>query len=541
MRFFTLIFLLFIAFTVTAQDWYTEKWRELEKLEVKGKVEDAQEILEKIERRADRQDNEVQLVKVFLFESKFAMLKEEDAHQAILDRLQRKIDTAPFPVQNVYHSIYAELLRGYYAANTYKISKRTTGAQSGDFHTWDKKQFLSKIEYHLYKSISGSERLSNVPIGKYAKILKTESGNRNLRPYLLDLLVHRTIKTFQQEHHRYGTVSSTELASESAYAVPMKVKENKSLDSLTALQRILPLYGLLEEIHLELNNDFAYLHNVINRIDYVHRRSKLIYDKAYEKSLKTLQARFHDSPLETIVNYSLAEYYYTLSNSNRKDKEKYRVLALELIEESINRFPDSFGTKKCSVLKSEIYSPFLEMKFDTNIPSQASFLANINYRNLKRVSLFAFPLHIDLDTVYKKQNSLLDVLLVDAQRKEHIVLARTIDLPDANDTYIDSLTVELQGLPASRYALVAHTVKYGSREINGDMLQISDLAVFQKTVKSGQQIQVLDRTYGIPIKDAHVTIIDLKSEETDSLKTDNMGIALIKKWIKFRDPIVVTS
>ncbi|MFB0903854.1 MAG: hypothetical protein QMB11_05695, partial [Nonlabens sp.] len=144
---FIVLIILLGGHLTSAQDFYTEKWQEVEKLELENKIKDAKEIVEKIYRHAKRKKDHDQLVKTFIFRAKFDLIKEENAQQKVLNELEALISKAKFPNKNIYHSVYAKLLNDYVAQNRWQIQNRTSGGvmDQKDFLTWDAKTFYAKI------------------------------------------------------------------------------------------------------------------------------------------------------------------------------------------------------------------------------------------------------------------------------------------------------------------------------------------------------------------------------------------------------------
>jgi len=86
------IFLVLLVVSVSAfsQD-FEKNWVKVVTYENEGKIKSADAIVEKIERRASREHNEVQLIKCFFYKSKYMQVLEEDAQSKILEHLDAVI------------------------------------------------------------------------------------------------------------------------------------------------------------------------------------------------------------------------------------------------------------------------------------------------------------------------------------------------------------------------------------------------------------------------------------------------------------------
>ena len=197
-QYFFLIAGIFLFFqTLNAQE-YTDQWRELEILESENKIEEAQQILDRIAANATRKKDEAQLIKVFLFQSKFWMVKEEDAQKKVITALDKRIAGSKFPERNIYYSIKGQLFQQYLDENRYRINNRTATEVSGDdFMAWDLKTFYAEISSIYQKSLADSDKLSKINVATYDPILQIKPLGRELRPSLLDVLGYHALDFYK--------------------------------------------------------------------------------------------------------------------------------------------------------------------------------------------------------------------------------------------------------------------------------------------------------------------------------------------------------
>ena len=125
---------------IGAQEKYEKLWSEVEALEVEGKIRSANEVVDKILKKSKRSDESSQIVKGFIYKSKFTLLLEEEAQKNIINDLENTIEKSDFPTNAILESIYAGYLHQYLQKNRYKIRKRTKSYfpnESSDFEKWD--------------------------------------------------------------------------------------------------------------------------------------------------------------------------------------------------------------------------------------------------------------------------------------------------------------------------------------------------------------------------------------------------------------------
>lgn len=139
----TAVLILFAMQQGIAQNFYIDKWCEVEQFELQDRIEDATQVVDEIYKYARRKNDHDQYIKVFLFKSKYQLINEEEAQYKIIAELDKMIVKAQFPNKNIYNGIRAKLLDDYARANQWKIRQRTAVEDDDvDFKTWDATRFL---------------------------------------------------------------------------------------------------------------------------------------------------------------------------------------------------------------------------------------------------------------------------------------------------------------------------------------------------------------------------------------------------------------
>lgn len=146
MRKILLLILLVNSFHVFSQ--YDDKWKEVYKYELDGKIKSAQEEVEEIYKKAKRKKEEVQIIKCFFYLSKFEQVFDEKAQTTIIHNIQKEINEAKPVSKALLHYIYIDILEEYYNRNRYTIKKRTNleNQKNTDFLTWTEDDFKAQIE-----------------------------------------------------------------------------------------------------------------------------------------------------------------------------------------------------------------------------------------------------------------------------------------------------------------------------------------------------------------------------------------------------------
>ena len=97
----TIIMILLFANLSHSQNNYVDLWKSVEKFEVEGLPKSALKVVETISINAEKEDNNIQRIKVLLFKSKFILILEEDAQLKIITDFKTQIASNEFPTKNI--------------------------------------------------------------------------------------------------------------------------------------------------------------------------------------------------------------------------------------------------------------------------------------------------------------------------------------------------------------------------------------------------------------------------------------------------------
>ncbi|BAO55180.1 alpha-2-macroglobulin family protein [Nonlabens marinus] len=515
-----LTFFVALSFQTSIAQEYTDQWRELEQLEAANKLEEAQQILYRIAAIATRKNDEAQLIKVFLFQSKFWMIKEEAAQKKVIAALDKRIANSKFPERNIYYSIKAQLLEQYLSENRYRINNRTATEVSGDdFTAWDLKTFYAEISSIYQKSLADSDQLSKINVANFDPILQIKPLGRELRPSLLDVLAHHALDFYKT----------------SAYGITMPkdnftvTKENGFLptDELIKLKRpandtvyssydVIQLYGTLEQLHKNRNETTAYLSVIDERLEYT--RDELYPNQEFPELLrifKDLINQYSNDGAVTMIQHSLAQYYYRRSNDEEnKDKVEDRQEAIRIAKAAIEKHPETYGSLQCTFLLSQIFRPALSSQLQSNIiPNQPS-RGVISYRNATDATVY----YIKVDQNYDQKNGFRDSIqnatFQRAFKNNSFAHVEKVTLPEGDDTFSHNYEYAIPGLEKGKY-LVLIKEKDQEKVSSGTFMTVSNLALGNHNAAGQTVFTATDRDTGKPMENVFVSVFN---DETKSAK-----------------------
>ena len=199
----TILSILLIT-TTQAQHNFEKLWTKVEAFELEGKTKSANEIVATIYKKATKKNNSNQLIKSLLYQSKFALVLQEDAELLVVQNLEREISEASFPTNAILQSILADFKWQYLQQHRWQIYNRTKTTEiiTTDFRTWDLNTLFTSIHTDFKQSIAFQKKLQNIPISNFNYILINEIETEKLRPTLYDLLANRALAFFKTNESR---------------------------------------------------------------------------------------------------------------------------------------------------------------------------------------------------------------------------------------------------------------------------------------------------------------------------------------------------
>ena len=175
-----------------AQDYnnYEKQWQDVLKLEKEGLTKSAAEAVAKLKIRAKADNNSVQLVKILLFESKYALTLQEDAQLKIINDFKSQIAKNEFPTKNLLENVLANLYWQYFQQNRWQFYNRTkteSKVDTEDFRTWDLQTLFDEIHLHYKASLKNGLMAQKTPLKQFNDILHIQKDSKVFRPTLFDL------------------------------------------------------------------------------------------------------------------------------------------------------------------------------------------------------------------------------------------------------------------------------------------------------------------------------------------------------------------
>ncbi|UII28373.1 MG2 domain-containing protein [Fulvivirga maritima] len=507
----TMLFLLGFSFLPDPNpNDYVELWNKVYDYELDGLPKSANEVVDKIYLKAKKDENQEQLIKALIYQSKFSLELEENAQLKIVKRFKSEINSAEGAAKNVLESMLANMLHDYFTRNRWRIYNRTETADkvdSVDFRTWDLRTLLNEISTHYEYSLRNPPLLKNTSIDKFGELIEETPESLVYRPTLYDFLAHQALKFYETGESAITSPANKFYINDSSYLNIDEVKL-KSPDSLSLEFQALATYQQLVNFHKSDEDPSAYILVRLEALKYIY--GKGTYDSKLQLQRSTLEKfwkSYQEHEASTLIAYELAVKY------EASDKPK----ALEIAEKAIEKYPKSYGAEQCKALVSRIKRKELRLETEKHVPIAAHSLMKIEYKNLDSLYFRIYRITPDQYKTFYSQHQ--DSAYLANLQKWETVKTWGINLKDFGDYEEHSTEVILPKFPNGRYLIFSSDQPtIDDNELYSyQIIQYTDLALVQHQDNKQYYYHVISRTNGEPVKNAKV---NLKNNDRESFIYD---------------------
>lgn len=446
------------------------------------------------------------------------LLQREDngfdtVYCAIQQQIKRQTDPAAVAV---WHTCMAELLRGYYQENQWKIMDRTPveGAVPEDPKVWDLQTMAKQIIYHFEKSLENETYLQQVPIKDYEAILNKLSEEA-YRPTLYDFLAFRAldfldeyevelplpIETFDVNNGKYWSenevFANIVIQSPDEYSFPFL--------SLSIMQK-------LTQMHLKDVDKRALLDVTMRRFGYLADNSTLEESGALElEVLNKLEQTYRGQKGYEMIALSLGRFYEK-RGERCDDPQRYPecrldlVKAMEWYKKTMDADSTSVEAKQARRYNAAIKTPLLSLSMNQVITDQQNLLS-IRYKStsVDEVQIKIVPIS---EKEYLKQIGAHQWEKFKIQREKYksFIYQTTVKLPDDGDYRTKTGHFLLPPLKKGTYVVLATSKKdwYKQEICSEGFIQVTNLDAVVRYNGKDMEVLVVDRITGAPVSNAQV-------------------------------------
>lgn len=521
-----------------AQYNYDKQWKKVERFELEGRAKSANKLVQKIYKKANKEQNTAQLIKSFVYGAKFSLLLDEEAEHLIFERLETEIEQQTFPTDAILENIYANFLFQYYKKHRYKIQSRSKTLHDSlvsDYRVWNAEKFISEIQQHFQNSIRQEKALQELPSEKFSPFLAGAITKKAQRPTLYDILAHNTLLFYNdQVLSRYSRkkIDATTVPILDITATYLTYDFTQKTSQNVYVMRAIQLYQKLEKLHQ--NSATAYIPIVLERLEFAKWKSDLSESHLYLKPLEQLAKQFDGNPQSALILYEIADHYYQLSyelmRSEYPNNKEFRQKAHAIAIETVEKYPNSEGALKCKILKKNIEKRTINLEMEAySIPNKPS-LAKVNFQNVDTLFLKAYhiPKRFLKDVLFNDRDSVIASHITKNKPILQKYYAHTIP----QDFYNHEIEISVPKLPKGNYLITMSDTEMddeSSQIFTYNTIQKTNLAVFTTKLNSDILYTVVNRETGIPVRNAKITVFDEKKIINQFAFTNHIGNVRIRK------------
>lgn len=537
----TLIMILLFANLGHSQNNYNDLWQSVTKFEVEGLPKSALDVVETISEKADKDNNNVQRIKALLFKSKFTLTLEEDAQLTIINSFKSQIATSVFPTKNILENLLANLYWQYFQQNRYQFYNRTKTSEKvdkEDFRTWDLQILFDEISLHYQNSLQQQLLLQLEDLKTYDELLILQEDSKIVRPTLFDFLAHNALEFYRTDENSITKPAyKFEIDNEQFLSDAKKFSrlDITSKDSTSLQLQALKLYQALVQFHAKDTTPYALADIDIKRLLYIKQHATFNNkDVALLNALSTESSRLSNHEVSALYDFEIASIYAQQGNAYQpitdetprwKTKE-----AFDLCNTIIQKFSNSKGAEKCQILKQQILQKSLQITAESHLSMNQNSRLLISYKNFDNLNFKVYNLSRNqfekLNKTYRKEEQLAFI------KKQKIVKQWLSNLRNENDYQTHTTEVLLPPLDNGYYVVFASPENTNDDTFAFATIQVTNMAIVDKSDSKNYIYQVIDRNNGNPIANAEVTLnyqTRNYTNRTERNNTDSHGEIIITK------------
>ncbi|TAF09773.1 MAG: hypothetical protein EAZ75_07570 [Flavobacteriia bacterium] len=549
MRKILLLILLVNSFNLYSQ--YDDKWKEVYRYELDGKVKSAQEKVQEIYKKAKRKNDETQIIKCFFYLSKFEQVFDEKAQSTIINNLQKEINEAKPVSKAVLQYVYIIIIDEYYQRNNYNFNKRTNleNQKNKDFLTWTEADFNAQIEKNYDNLLSNENELRNTSIEKIKEIFDISSSVDIKNFSVYDFLAQKKGDHLKSTITSWKQKKSIDFKSEIEifYENPDSfVKYNTKKLEDDNLKKLITLLQNNEKYYLNQKNyeklDFAYY----ERLKFI--KETFWDEEFYLKKATSLEKTTTNLFLKQLLRVDRAWHYY--NKTYKKGEFNSYTSTLKLVDTILNTKVNVNALAEAEKIKIEINNKHLEIKLPkTSYPKQNN-RAFVNFKNIDSLTISYYELPQKLNYLFKNnyyynnteklnKDSIINAFLL----KNKVFKTQKVVLPNKRDYFEYSTEILLEKLDVGNYLIYIETPNdtiSTKKVFDYTILQVTNLYVIEDNEENKDAFYIYDRKLGKPLEDVKI------ASEEENIKTNANGNAYFKhKWRikdkKYSNDILITS
>ncbi|MBF4470195.1 alpha-2-macroglobulin family protein [Flavobacterium sp. HJJ] len=517
--------LLFISTSLFAQQ-YEKDWNKVVKNENEGKIKTANQIVNKISKKAFSKKNEVQIIKCFFYKSKYRQVLDENAKKLILSDLKTQINQVSIPSKAILNLIHAKCLNDYnqnYSDFAVVVDDTTAVAvdtvatatanivDSAAVTDFNKEEDISKI---FEKTLENEAILKATPLSNYEAIFKFFTLEKFKKESLYDYLLKENIAFYKEKIEEWQFEPKEYEAHKNILLGNTDLFTKLNLDFIKDenLKKVLSLYQKLEA-------DVPAIENKLERILFCSQYL-IKSDEDLLNALINLEKETKEAIELQKIQLEKANIYARLAS--KETHPDYNIKAISELENILKITNNSNAYKLAIQKKEELLSKNIQAELQKYIYSKQNTRAFIQYKNTNNVTVSFFKINYSKIAEFYNTPNKTDSLANQIVTAKKPLITKSYPLTDKKDYFEYSTEILLPQLETGSY-LVYFESETDSKDKKGfgyETITVSNISVLANSKSGKEYYTVLNRKTGKPMED-----VSLKSSYFE-IKTNGDGLAV---------------
>ena len=496
---------LFIFQTTIAQN-FNKEWKEVMQFEVDGKTKSANELVSKIYKKASKKAVGEDIIRCFLYQSKYNLVLQEDAQNKILANLDTEIERANTANKAILNFIYADILQQYYMQNQYQIrQKKETNAQlNADFKLWTEEEFKNVIYSKLELTSKNNDILKTTSLDNYKELIQYYKVENSYENSIYSFLLERKINFFQQWSLRDYYYQSKNIKNSNLFyaSTEIFIQADFNQEDKFNLSQLLKLLQEKERF-IQTNFPKKLVECSLDRILLISKGFGLNED--YLNNLKQLENQTTNISLQQLIKaYSLG---YLYSNNKSYKINETLTIAKGILKTKVNNQALAIAEH----FKNLIEEKSLQLIIPSDSYKDQNLRAFIDYKNVDTIYFKYYKIPHDFKDFSNNENyynlkSTKDSI-TETLKKYPLIKESFFVLPENSHFKNHSTEILLPKLELGTYFLEVST-RYPDNNkkyvATSQVFKVSDIAYMLNSKKDTESYQVFDKKSGIPLQNVLV-------------------------------------
>jgi TonB-dependent SusC/RagA subfamily outer membrane receptor len=490
--------LMLLCLQAYSQD-FKARWARILKLEQEGLVKQALLSTDSIYSLAESSRNEPQIVKAFLFRSKYLLITEEEAVPLIFSQLNKEKAKATLPTRALLESLYATMLSEFYGSKRYTYkSPSPVDLPIGQIEEWTARQFQQAIAKAWEQSLKNREALYKIPLDNYQQIIDFGAGSGVFRRSLYDFLAGRYLAN---SGNIYVRVDTSKLFGTTAAFLGLRLPPDT--DSIT--NNKITLLQELERFYTT-KKDTAHLYNsILRRLRFAddHYRAP-DKNEPFLKTVTQLAEKWKGAYFTGQAQLMAASLYRRTADKTKNPDYLRKALA---ICESILVNRNDENNAAAYNLKNLILAKKVVLTAEKYVTAGRPSLAQVAFANTDSLTVRVIKVN---RKEFEGFGSKPDTSITN---KKKVYLEQVYQLPRKKDDYFEHTTeVMLPALPNGYYIADISSRDKFPETFRSIAFQATNTTITEPSGTSNNSYTIYDKDSGAPASKAHALYLGKKYE-----------------------------